>query len=471
MRKFCVLFVLVFILSSLSVLAELEVSVKPVQDSIFLYGEASFDVTVKNLRAVEDSIEIFTKDTDWIIRRNPLVTSIGPHEIKTFTMYFILSAFSNPGPKGVDIAFKTSDDKSLVKQFYIYVSPSETEVDFNPSARILTKINNDGKVDPREKVSLKLELKNRNALDLGNIQIVISGKNLNAMRNISLGPYEETTEYFDFKIDSTLVPQKDYFYVELKRNNLTFEDETFNYEIISYSPFFRKDVVSDNFFFKEDVKIILSNIGNIDKNEEFKVPTSFVSKFFFKSEPKAEFVTDDSGSFLVWHIKLSPQETYELHYVKNLRPIIYTLLLGFLVLVCYFVFRSPIVLRKEVFKVHKREGGIYELKVIVYVKNRCRKQINNLQVMDRVPHMAEVIRESYLGSIKPDRILHDSRKGALIKWLIPNIESLEERIITYKIRSKFSILGKLALPRVKSKFVTKSGRIRVTYSNKISVEN
>ena len=145
MRNLCWLFIVVLILSTASVLSEVEVTVNPLDDSILMYGEASFEVTLKNLKGSEDSFEVFTRDTNWIIRRDPLFSVLGPHESKTFTMYFIPSSQAGPGPKGVDITFKTtSDDVSTTKQFYIYVSPSTSNINFNPSAKILTKIENDG---------------------------------------------------------------------------------------------------------------------------------------------------------------------------------------------------------------------------------------------------------------------------------------------------------------------------------------
>jgi len=152
------------------------------------------------------------------------------------------------------------------------------------------------------------------------------------------------------------------------------------------------------------------------------------------------------------------------------RSLFYLGLASLVALILYFLLRSQIVVRKEVYKVQQREGGLYELKVILYIKNRSRRVVSNLQISDRISHLSEVIRDSYLGSLKPDKLVREENKGTYIKWLIPNVESLEERIITYKIRSKFSILGRLSLAGARVKFITKSGHVRVTSSNAVSVE-
>lgn len=453
-------------------LAQLEVEVSPLRDSIILKDEASFNVTVRNLENQETSIDIFSQNTNWILRRSPRITTLGPKEEKSFILYLNPTSGVTTGPKGVDISFKSLNDNALTsKVFYVYLgSDTLPFFDYNPSVKINVKVNELNQVDPREKINVRLELKNRNPLDFEELKITLSSSYFSTQKLIELGPFEETTEYFEFSVDNSLKPQNDYVYVQLMRNNETFEDESFTYEIVSFSPFFKKEVDTKEFFMGESNNVTFTNVGNIEKEEVFKVPVNWFSKYFYNFEPTGEYVVEGKDRYYVWALELDPREKYSIYYVKDFRLLFYLLFGAFLGVIFYFLFRSPIVLKKEVFKVQKREGGIYELKVILYVKNRSRRVVNNLQLFDRVPHLAEVIRESYLGSIKPDRILKDKNKGSLIKWLIPNVESLEERIITYKIRSKFTILGKLSLPRARSKFVTKSSKIRVTYSNKFEVE-
>ena len=471
MKRFLGL-VLMFLLLVPFSLAQLEVSVEPLRDSILLEDEASFNVTVKNLDSQETSIDVFSQDTDWILRRSPRITSLDGNQKKSFTLYLNPTSAVTTGPKGIDIFFKSlNDDEVISKVFYVYLgSDSLPFFDYSPSVKVNAKINDINQVDPREKVNVKVELKNRNPLKFDELKIILSSNFFSTQKTIELGPFEETTEYFEFSVDNSLKPQTDYVYVQLIRGNDTFEDESFTYEIVPFSPFFKKEVNTKEFFMGESNNVTFTNVGNINKEEVFKVPVNLFSKYFYSFEPVGEYVVEGNDRYYVWDINLDSREKYNIYYVKDFRLLFYLILGAILGVIFYFLFRSPIVLKKEVFKVQKREGGIYELKVILYVKNRSRRVVNNLQLFDRVPHLAEVIRESYLGSIKPDRILKDKNKGSLIKWLIPNVESLEERIITYKIRSKFTILGKLSLPRARSKFVTKSSKIRVTYSNKFEVE-
>jgi hypothetical protein len=466
-------FLIVFIALASFVNAAFDVSVVPVKDSILLKGEASFDISVKNLGPSDELIEVYSENTDWILRRSPMITVINGYQTATFTLYFTPVSGISTGPKGIDVTFRSGIDSSkVVKQFFVYISSGGdiNLIDYQPSVKVGLKVNSDDTVDPRENIALKLNLKNRNPLVMKNLEVFLSSRYFSDKRNISLNSFEETTEYFDFRVDSTIVPQDDYVYVELRYMNHTFEDISFPYKIVAYSPFFKKDIKSDKTLFTDKVTVEFSNTGNIEKTEEFEIPVKFYDRLFYSSTPDGKFVKDSVGRYLVWTVNLKPLEKTTITYTADYRAFFYAIFSAILLTVAYYLFRSPIVIKKEVKLVEKREGGIYELKVILFVKNRSRKVVNNVQIIDIVSHLAEVIRESYLGSIKPDKVVRDEKKGTLIKWLVPNVESLEERIITYRIRSKFSILGTLELTKAKVKFVSRGTGLKTTYSNKVSVE-
>ena len=77
-------------------------------------------------------------------------------------------------------------------------------------------------------------------------------------------------------------------------------------------------------------------------------------------------------------------------------------------------------------------------------------------------------KEIQIGTIKPVNIAKHKRIGTIVKWQIISLEKYEERIITYRIRSKLSILGGLILPAAKLKFKEK-GKERVVKSSKLKL--
>jgi len=114
------------------------------------------------------------------------------------------------------------------------------------------------------------------------------------------------------------------------------------------------------------------------------------------------------------------------------------------------------------------EGGISEIKILLHVKNRSNFTIDEIDITDTIPHIGEMDKEIQIGTIKPVSIAKHKRIGTIVKWQIISLEKYEERIITYRIRSKLSILGGLILPAAKLKFKEK-GKDRVVKSSKLKL--
>jgi hypothetical protein len=145
------------------------------------------------------------------------------------------------------------------------------------------------------------------------------------------------------------------------------------------------------------------------------------------------------------------------------------LLVIILLIASYFFFRSELVVKKVGTTISMKEGGKSEIKILIYVKNRSKNLVQNLNIVDRVPHLSEVSSEQALGTLAPTKILKHDKKGTLIKWDIETIESKEERILSYKIITKLSILGNFNLPPTIVKFKTKRGTEKIISSNKTIV--
>ena len=155
----------------------------------------------------------------------------------------------------------------------------------------------------------------------------------------------------------------------------------------------------------------------------------------------------------------------EIVLVTNYRLPFFLLLAIIAGFVEYFLLRSPIILVKSAVVVGSHEGGMSEFKVLLEVKNRSTRVLKNVNVIDSCPHLVEIVREFEVGSLRPVSILHHANRGTLLKWVIDEIEGREERVITYAIKSKLSILGSLDLPVAIAKFDTIAGRRRSTSSN------
>ena len=111
------------------------------------------------------------------------------------------------------------------------------------------------------------------------------------------------------------------------------------------------------------------------------------------------------------------------------------------------------------------EGGISKIKVTLNIKNRTKTKIENVSVIEKIPNIANLVKEEYLGTLKPTKVLRHDVKGTLLKWNIDVLEGFEERMITYKIKSKLSILGSLRLSPAVIRFKNIRGSIIIEHSN------
>ncbi len=130
----------------------------------------------------------------------------------------------------------------------------------------------------------------------------------------------------------------------------------------------------------------------------------------------------------------------------------------------YYV-KSPIVLRKRaVITKSDDEGALSEVKVTLEVVNKLRKPINDLEIIDLVPAIANVEKSLELGTLKPHAIKH-TKLGTKVVWSMAEIDGLEHRLITYKVKAKLNILGTFSLPRASLHYKKAKGKKGKVFSN------
>ena len=136
----------------------------------------------------------------------------------------------------------------------------------------------------------------------------------------------------------------------------------------------------------------------------------------------------------------------------------------------YFLYRSPVTIKKESIVTRSiAKEGLSELKVLLHLRNRSPDIIESVVFTDKIPALATLIKEKKVGTIAPTKILNHQKKGTIIKWEFDVLEPFEERIISYKLSTKMTIVGGLSLPPAKIMFKTKKGTDRIEKSNKAQV--
>jgi len=57
-----------------------------------------------------------------------------------------------------------------------------------------------------------------------------------------------------------------------------------------------------------------------------------------------------------------------------------------------------------------------------------------------------------------------------VKWNIDNLDSSEERVLSYRVKSKLAILGSFSMPAAKASFHSNKKNYS-SLSNRLSIEN
>jgi len=466
--KRIIILTLALLLASSFVAADFNIQVTSVKKDIFLSEYAEFNVTISNLLSEPDVLTFSTQDPTWVLLNQQF--NVPAESSKTFTFRIDPSSDIQFGYYQIPIKIKSARSGQMQTQIFdVNVRPYDPIFgEYRPSIQFGVTI--DKEVDPRKKVPVKIFLKNRNALDVGSVEIRLESDLFEDTKVVSLGPLEEKRIEYLYKFDSLQNPG---IYsldagIYIKNISVPITSDSQNYEVMAYS-LVTRNKAEKNFLFKKDEIITLENLGNGPTTQTVTLQMNWLERLFSSSDPKAVVVQADGSSALSWEVTLDSQELKTINVSTNYRiPIGILILIAFLI-VLYFIYRSPLVLSKEAFIIDQEEGSQY-LKIRLFLKNRTRKTIENTYLTDRVPGIAEIVKKKTLGTLEPEKITKHERKGTVLKWNLETLEPFEERIVTYEIKSRLKIIGNVSLPSCKAKFVDRK-KEKLVYSNKIMVIN
>lgn len=465
--KKVILLSLIFILV-VSASAELQIDAQKTQNSIYLDEQATYSLTIKNTDAFSKVIQVYSTDVKWYTELDPFVTRIGPGETLDLELKLIPNVWVEPGSQAVNVYVEApTNDERISMLLPVYVkSYDQGEKQYNPSVEM--KVSFPSSIDPREEVEITVYLRNRNRLNIENMHLRMDSNIISEERFLSLEPQSERKEIIKLSLDPLTKPQEDYLEVNIIVNNRSVNKERISYKVLPYSEFaYTSDTVEE--LFKKTTEYDIINEGNVKKEDYFSIPTTFIKKLFTTSSLKIDKFSLKKESAILWKLSLEPREEMKLIVVENYRPLIYLILISVVVTMIYFIYRSPVTIKKEAIVMGASSEGISDMKVLLHVRNRSQDLIEHIKVTDLIPSIAQLMREANIGTLAPTKILRNDKKGTIIKWELDALEPFEERIISYRLTSNIAIVGGLSLPPSKIKFEVKGGKERTVKSNTASV--
>lgn len=458
--------ILVVLFSSFA-FADSTVAARVVENTITSEEKATFELSITNNENVVQSYTIYslTGGHGWSVDPTPLsdkvIEDLAPNEeYKTTVEAWPLESFE-PGIYYVNIIVDSDLGESYEVPLKVYVSSTEP-VEYLPAITVDIEMNSE--MDAHNVQSVLIHVENGNPLDLSQLEVEVQCEidAFNTLRQVDLGSLESKTIEFTVELDPFQQP-KDYvaFFTFRKEGEIIKVVEE-DFEVITQTTPFTYEVVEESVFLKKYQAFNLENTGNVENTQTFFYPVSDFAALFLKSD--AAIDERNGQKYLSWEITLEPQEETYVNAIYNYRILFYIGVFFVLLLLFYLFVRSPIAVHKGAVTTEGKEGALHEIKIALEVKNKTRKSINDVNVTDVIPGIANLEKCLDLGTLKPQQVLN-TKQGTKIVWNLPELEAKEHRIITYKIRTKLNVLGTFKLPRAVVEFKKKKGKVKKAYSN------
>ncbi len=427
------------------------VTVKPVKTKVGPGEWAEFNITIYNPNRYEDDfkIEVGEESILWTALTQPTSAFVSGMKVEggevgsaKLLLKDINLPRSNTAPKRVDLRITSPGIGTVYSEMLrIYLLHSKegdiNEADLNVSLSVPRYI------DPRNLYSFKVSIGNNKDRILKNIDIRLSSELFTKSSSVEIPPYGQKTIDFPITFDKSQKPAMDTLIVTISESDRILYRTTVPVEVVSYRIQFEEEKQTTEKFLKTEDSIKLTNTQNVEKQELYLVETSLLNYFITSTSPDSEFVKQNGKRYLAFNIRLDTGKSTTVVVTTNYRIIFYLLIFTAVVLFLYYMLRNPVMITKQCEVIKTKEGGLHEMKVILSIKNRSSKDFAGVKILDRIPSLASFERHHGQGTLHPEKIIR-TEAGVVLRWET-DIESLEERIITYHIISKLSIMGGLRL--------------------------
>lgn len=456
------------LMSSFVSAGDIEFSLDSINSSIFEDESASYRLRVINHGDADERFQASTRSTKFALLTKPrLETLLIEPDTYEETLLYLNPRSVEVGSYGVPIKIKSLTTGEIFEaNLAVYIKDPELPIGvYPPNPTMSMEIPET--LDPRESLRVDISLRNRNPRHLEEVTIIIESDipNVNKRYTTNLNGMEEKGNELLFELDDLQAPGSYKVNVKLLFEDRVYAEDSANIQIKGYTEVDQNKDYEQGFL-KSKKTHVFTNSGNSAERVHEKVKSNWFRNIFISTQPGAGDYSDESGTYLSWEFTLGPQESYEIVIVESYQVPVIVIVIIILSIVLYFFLRSPVIIRKEA--VSKRKEGVSEIKVKLFVKNRSRLQLSKIAISDRVPAIAEYVQSNAIGTMHPSRVSKSSKKGTVLHFELHSLDPFEERIITYKMKSKLSIIGSVVLKSARIRFQAK-GKERSVLSNDVKL--
>ena len=433
-------------------------------------GEATFILTLKNTQLREDSFTLRVDDF-----------SVAPFSDVIERVSFEPSSLikipaNNEKQVTVKIAFLETArvDKNYVTDVTI---KSTTNSELSTTVGLSTYV-----ISPRDVIDIMLTMPpslipgrketliaiftNNANIDFEKLDIFYTSPVFNAEDTVRLSSLDKKELPLLLTLDSLTTPGDYSLIVRVFEEGKIKGSKSFPFSV-GLNPDLREVEESRRQFLRNNVEIVRENEGNTIVSKTVKYPLGYVQYLFTRTSPSGELVIVNGQRMYQWVFDIPPGDIYRIEIVTDYRTPFFTFvgILNFIALFFYFR-QKNIQIKKSVFKVHepKDAQGVTELKILLRVKNRTHKEMYHVKIIDLLPRTIKLDME--FGTLKPVKI-EEGTMGMRLLWELDKLDPGDERVLTYKVKTKLSIEGKFTLPAAVAQYYGRKKRIVNVKSNEL----
>lgn len=440
--------IFVFLLLNVNLIkaAEIDVKITPLKNTVAPIQTATYSVTIVNNENKDLTFEFIYLDIDW--RPTPEKVNVPAFSTKNLELSLVpQSPYNENKPKVVRIIVSTTDKTTYRNEFLLDINVLKYMeiLDQDISNLIIPD-----PIDPRKPTLIRLKLINTQDVALDNLKIKLKSEFFEENKVVSLVPSE--TQTLDFPIELLQTTKFGNYPVSATVNLETRLLANFITEmrVGSYPKVI--EIKSPRSGFLLDVfEITKTNEGNSISHEVITRKLSQFQKRFTKTQPSPTAVTKQDSNFIyTWEFDLDPGESKTITIETNYRGFFSALvvIIALLILI-YLLSKRDIEIKKRIASIKKETDGSSTIRISISVKNKSLSKLNNVKVMDRVPNLVEVPHE--FGTAHPK--IAKGPHGIQMVWEIVTLNPKEERIFSYKAKSKLQIIGKATIPSAVAKYI------------------
>jgi hypothetical protein len=292
--------------------------------------------------------------------------------------------------------------------------------------------------------------------------------------------YPPSTNHLDIiQAKSSKTIQNDYqitqqmgygrFNVELvlqNTQNMEVSSNTFSFVVQQFeNPVAQKNVKFG--ILTQDIFLKVRNDGNSPVNASTSETVPIFLKTFITtvSKPDSEQTVGNNVIYTWLFYNLQPGEERTIEYQINLWQIV---LLGILIIIAV-AYAFSYVFTIRIIKKHRLFGpvaGTKEIAITLEVKNRTRHVLHDVYVRDFLPTFGTVVDK--FETVKP--VVRKVPGGTEIIWKFDSLRSMDERVLTYRIKPTMEILGEIKLPKAIIRYSDNKKQLKKVISKSISIK-